>query len=329
MKTIALFFGGPGSESVVSLMSAKNVIKYFDYKRYHLVLIYWNPVDRAFYQVQNIEKLANLKKGLEIKDFSKLFEAALLMTHGRYGEDGILQSILESQMIKYCGCGVLSSALCMDKAIFKNYLAAKKIRQTKYAVLDFELDEEKELLAKQKNILHKFKMPIYIKPANSGSSLGITRVNQKKDFSAALKIACQYDKKIVIEEGLVGPQEIEMAIIGNKNLEISEPGELRLVKDFYDYDDKYKLGKTEIIVPAKLSKAIKLKLQKRAIELYRFFACRGFARLDFFVVKNEIYVNEINTLPGFTDISMFPVLMMSKGMSYREILNKIIDLAFQ
>lgn len=329
MKTIALFFGGISNESEVSIMSAKNVVKSFDYKLYKLKLVFWNKKDRLFYLVKDINKLVTTKSNrLAIEDFKKIFDVALPMTHGRYGEDGVLQAIFESQKIKYCGCRVLGSAVCMDKALFKDLLKAKNIKQVKYIVIDLKANTEIEIKGLKDKIKKTFKTPLYIKPANSGSSVGITKIDNFNQLEMALNIALKHDTKVVVEEGLISPKEVEVAVLGNDKLIVSKPGELRLVKDFYNYDDKYKLGQVEVIIPAKIPSATIKIIQKLAAEIYHLANCQGFSRLDFFVSKNKIYFNEINTLPGFTDISMFPMLIMNIGMTYRELINKIIELAY-
>jgi D-alanine-D-alanine ligase len=329
MKTIALFFGGLSNEAEVSIMSAKNVVKHFDYKRYKLKLVYWSKRDGYFYLIKDIKKLIlSPKNRLLLEKWKSTFDVALLMTHGRYGEDGVLQAVLESQKIKYCGCRVLGSAVCMDKATFKDLLTAAKIDQVKYSVLDFNSAGAQDIAAQKKKIQKTLQLPLYIKPANSGSSVGITKVTKYSELERALKEALKHDQKIVIEEGLVNPKEVEVAVLGNRKLIISRPGELLLAKDFYNYDDKYKLGQAQAVVPARVKPAQAKKIKDLAARAYRLANCQGFARVDFFIAKNKIYLNEINTLPGFTDISMYPMLMMDQGMSYQELLNKIIALAY-
>lgn len=328
MRTIGLFFGGLSNEHEVSIISAGKVVKNFDYQKYKLILIYWRKQDGCFYQVKDIKKLQPaVNKRIRLEDFPDIFDIALPMTHGKYGEDGVLQSLLESQKIKYCGCRVLSSALCMDKGIFKTLMSANNICQVRYGVLDYQACRPaaiKKELEKIKNIL---KFPLYVKPANSGSSVGITRVAKAAGLATAIKTALKHDHKIVIEEGLNSPKEIEVAVLGNKKLIISRPGELRLAKDFYDYEDKYKKGEARAVIPAEISHAQTKKIRKMAEQIYRLADCQGFARIDFFIDRRRLYVNEINTLPGFTDISMFPMLMMDSGLSYQKIINKIIALA--
>lgn len=326
MKTIALFFGGPSNEHKVSIASAKNIAKNFDTRKYKLALIYWS-LRGEFFLVSDTSKLRFGKK-LAIQDFPRLFKTAILITHGQGGEDGILQSILESQKIKYAGCRRLSSALCMDKGVFKQHLIGHGIDQVKFAVLDFNKLSLAEINKLKIDIRKKFKLPLYVKPANSGSSLGITKVLGFSGLERAIKAALKHDTRIVIEEGLKNPKEIEVAVLGNKELIVSSPGELSLAKEFYSYDDKYKLGEAKPIIPAKLSSAQKLAIKKLATRTYRLYDCSGFARIDFFISGKKIYLNEINTLPGFTDISMYPLLMMNTGLSYRELINRIISLAY-
>jgi len=326
MKKIGLFFGGLSNEHEVSITSAKNIVNNFPKQKYKLVLIFWDKKG-DFYLITDINKLSSRKK-INLEDFKKLFDIALLMTHGKYGEDGVLQSLLESQKIKYCGCRALSSALCMDKVVFKQHLLSQHINQVKFLVLDYGLDDNKELNQKISQVKTSFKLPLYVKPANSGSSVGITKVEKISQITKAISEALIHDTKIIIEEGLINPREIEVAILGNKKLRISKPGELGLAKDFYNYDDKYKLGKTEVFIPAKISKQENLEIITQSKNVYKLCACSGFARIDFFISKNKVYLNEINTLPGFTDISMYPMLMMHSGLTYTELISEIIELAY-
>lgn len=329
MKKIALFFGGLSNENEISVLSARNVVKYFDYRRYKLELIYWHKKDRKFYLLKNLDQsLNNLKKSIKIEEFAALFDVALLMTHGRHGEDGELQAILESQKIKYCGSRVLSSSVCMDKAIFKDLMSAHDVRQVKYLSFDYRKETDRERQIKLRQIEKEFKFPLYIKPANSGSSIGISRVDKKSGLRNAIRLALKHDDKILIEEGLVNPREVEIAVVGNKKLMVSRPGELKLTKDFYDFNDKYKVGEAKIAIPAKIGTRQAREIRLIAAQAYRLADCQGFARIDFFISRGRIYLNEINTLPGFTDISMFPLLMIDQGLSYKKLLETIIELAY-
>jgi len=327
MKTIGLFFGGLGNEHEVSIKSAKNIAANFPEEKYKLALIYWSKKGN-FYLVKNLNELNKNKRKVSLEDFKKLFDIAFLITHGKYGEDGVMQSLLESQKIKYCGCHALSSALCMDKGVFKQFLLSEKINQVKFLVLDYNLENNQEIINKISQIKTTFKLPLYIKPANSGSSVGITKIDKINQITQAIKEALKHDSKVVIEEGLINPREIEIAVLGNKKLIISKPGELNLAKDFYNYDDKYKLGQAKVIIPANISEKQIREITFLAEKIYKLCGCSGLARVDFFMANNKIYLNEINTLPGFTNISMYPMLIMNKGISYKELIEKILELAY-
>ncbi|MBN2885049.1 D-alanine--D-alanine ligase [Patescibacteria group bacterium] len=328
MKKIALFFGGLGNEAEVSIISAQNIVNNFDYKRQRLVLIYWHQ-DGYFYKLSKMEQVKSpqVSQRLDVSSFKKYFNLALLMTHGRFGEDGVLQGVLESQKIPYSGCGVLSSALCMDKAVFKLLMTGQKIPQVPYFLLDFGRNNSKEREVIIDQSKKQLTLPVFVKPANSGSSVGISKVDKWNKLASAIKLARRHDTKILIEQGVKNVREIEVAVLGNEKLEVSLPGELGLGQSFYDYDEKYKKGRTEMMIPAPLSHQQIIKIQALAKQIYILADCRGFARIDFFIEDKEIYLNEINTLPGFTDISMYPQLMMNNGYSYTGLINKLIDLA--
>lgn len=328
MKTIWLFFWWMSNEAEVSINSAKNIAKYFDKKKYALVLIYWDK-DGSFYKVHNIAdyKKFSKKNHIHPSDFSKIFDIAFPVTHGKFGEDGHLQSIFAVNRIPYCWCRVLSSALCMDKALFKLFLAWHQIPQVHFIHLDFHLMSAADIQEKITFVKTHMKLPLYIKPANSWSSVGIEKVTSYADIENAVNKAKKHDNKIVIEEWLVHPREIEVAVLWNEKLLVSDPGELLLAKDFYDYEDKYKKNEATVRIPAKLSAEEKCQILSLAKKVYHLCDCSGFARIDFFLHGKIIYVNEVNTLPGFTDISMFPMLMQHMGLSYPALINKIIALA--
>jgi D-alanine-D-alanine ligase len=327
-KTVGLFFGGLSNEADISIISAQNIIKYFDYKKYDLVLVYWHK-DNQFYNLKNAGEIKSISKKNRINadDFTKLFDVALPITHGKYGEDGALQGLFEMQKVPYCGCRVLSSSLCMDKAVFKTFLAGHKINQVKFDAIDLRGKKQSDVEEWIAQIKDNFQLPVFIKPSNSGSSVGVVKVTDFKKLKKAIKDAAQHDDKIVVEQGLVNPREIEVAVLGNDELTISDPGELVLDGTFYDFDEKYKNNRTQAVIPAKLNSKTQQEIKSTAIKAYRLCDCKGFARVDFFVDGNKVYLNEINTLPGFTDISMFPMLMKNAGISYKNLINVIIGLA--
>ena len=327
-KTVGLFFGGLSNEAGISVISARNIIKYFDYKKYNLVPVYWHT-DKEFYGVKSVEELTKLSKKnrIRVADFSKLFDVALPITHGKYGEDGALQGLLEIQKVPYCGCRVLSSSLCMDKAVFKTFLAGHHINQVKFDFIDLRNKKKSDVDKWIAKIASTFKLPVYVKPSNSGSSVGVYKVTDFTRLRKAVRDAARHDDKVVVEQGLENLREIEVAVLGNDALTISDPGELVLDGAFYDFDEKYKKNRTSVDIPAKLGSKTTQEIKKVAESVYRLCDCKGFARVDFFVSNKKIYLNEINTLPGFTDISMFPMLMKGAGISYASLINAIIELA--
>jgi D-alanine-D-alanine ligase len=327
MKKVGLFFGGPGNEAEVSVVSARNVAANIDQMAYELLLIYWHT-DGCFYRVNNFEEIVEPKTRVREEEFKSLFDVALPMTHGRFGEDGILQGIFERFGVPYSGCRVLSSALCMDKAVCKRFLAGQNVPQVRFAVIDMNILDADAIEMEKTRIKNEFSLPLFVKPANSGSSVGVTKVDAEDKLDEAIAEAAKHDRKIVVEEGLVGLREVEVGILGNSQLTISRPGELILAKEFYDYDEKYKNNQTEVKIPADLTLEQEQEITSLAEKIYQACDCRGFSRLDFFISGSAVYFNEINTLPGFTHFSMYPMLMMNKGMSYKELLDKIIALAY-
>lgn len=327
-KKVGLLFGGISNEAEISVISAKNIIENFDLGKYDPVLVYWHK-DNHFYRLKNIDDIKRVsgKNRIEAENFLKIFDIAFPITHGKYGEDGALQGLLEMQKVPYCGCRVLSSSLCMDKSVFKTFMAGHKINQVKFDSLDIRGKKPGDLKKWAQKIEKEFKLPVYIKPSNSGSSVGITKVTDFKNLGKAIGEAARHDGKILAEQGLSNPREIEVAVLGNDDPVVSEPGELGLAQDFYDYDEKYKNNRTELTIPAKIDAKTKREIKMTAEKAYRLCDCRGFARIDFFLKGKKVYLNEINTLPGFTDISMFPMLMKNMKIRYKELINRIIGLA--
>lgn len=327
MSKIVLIFGGMGNESSVSIVSAKNIVKHFDYKKHKLSLIFWDK-SGFFYLVKKIEDclIKSKRKLVDASSFKK-YDVAFLVTHGKYGEDGVLQGILESQKVLYTGCHVLSSALCMDKAVLKELMIGHHIPQVDFTVIDFKTHSKQQTKKIILESVKKIGMPMFIKPANSGSSVGITRVTKQSQISKAIKTALIHDSKVILEQGLNSPREIEIGVLGNGSLIISPAGEIQLAKEFYEFEDKYQKGEAKPIIPALITHTQASKIRELADRIYRLCDCRGFARIDFFIERGNIFFNEINTLPGFTDVSMYPLLMFNAGINYKKLINAIIDLA--
>jgi D-alanine-D-alanine ligase len=279
-----------------------------------------------------IKKLLELEKNktdLKLVDFNNLKKEigfAFLMTHGDFGEDGKIQGLLDSFEIPYSGSGVSSSAVCMDKIFAKEILSSNSIPVTPYIKIlnniTFEEDAKK---------LTELKYPLFVKPANAGSSVGISKIYSPAELKAAFKKASKYDSRILIEEG-ISAREIEVGILEDKNgkgktLKVSALGEIIANDDFYGFESKYKSEKTVLQIPAKLDKATEANIENLALRIFKLLDCKGFARIDFFIDKNtgKIYFNEINTLPGFTQKSMYPLLFKEKGISYSDLVEKLIN----
>lgn len=314
MKKIGVIFGGMSNEAEVSVMSARNVLAQLDRDRYEPVAIFWRK-DGTFVRVPDADNLEQCVL-LPLEELSKTVAVAFPVTHGKYGEDGVIQGMLEALKIPYCGCNVLSSAVCMDKAVFKDLMSGAGISQTNYIVLKDGTETSPS-----------FPLPWFVKPANSGSSVGITKVEATDQLADAIKSARMHDSKVIIEQGVQDAMEIEVAVLGNQDLVVSVPGQIIPSREFYDYEDKYIAGASRAVIPAPLGSAVAERVRTIAEQAYRRADCRGFARVDFFVRDDEVLLSEINTLPGFTDISMYPKLMEAAGISYKDLLSRIIELA--
>lgn len=345
-KTVGVIFGGKSGEHEVSCVSASYVVNAIDKKKYNVKtigitkkgewLLFEGPTEMMADGSWEKKAKADLKKnpkhfafqviGAGGKDLKALIDFALPIMHGPNGEDGTMQGLLELLNIPYGGCGVVSCASTMDKIIAKEIFANAGLRQTPYvALLSNQIGKKKE-----DEINAKLKYPLFVKPANMGSSVGITKVKEKKDLRKALKFAAKYDERIVVEQG-VDCREIETAVMGIDKLICGVPGEILPAADFYDYDAKYNNAESKTIVPANINKKMQAEVLEMAKTAYLACGCDGYARVDFMLDKktNKFYINEINAIPGFTSISMFPMMMQKKGMKYSEIIDKIIELGYE
>ena len=348
MIKLAVMFGGKSTEHNVSVVSATSIISNLNKEKYEIFPIYID-LDGNFYKyTKSVEEIKPLKIDEEILEIELIdniinylenIDIVFPVLHGLYGEDGAIQGLLELIGKKYVGCKVLSSSLCMDKVyaktIFNNcnidvakYMYVKKLND-KYIYIDNKFNrliiDEIELKNKIKNNL---KYPVFIKPSNSGSSVGVNKANNDDELIKYLKIAFQYDAKVLIEEGIIG-REVECAILGNDEPIASYIGEVISAEDFYSYDSKYKNKESITVIPANIEENIMEEIRKQAIKAYLACDCQGLSRVDFFIEENtnRIILNEINTIPGFTEISMYPKLMEHLGYNYSSLLDKLIDLA--
>jgi len=254
--------------------------------------------------------------------------------HGTFGEDGTIQGLLELADIAYVGAGVLGSAAGMDKDVMKSLFLAAKIPIVKHVTI-LRSAWEKEPEKVQKFVESKLKYPVFVKPANLGSSVGISKAHDRRELGPAIEEAARFDRKIVIEQGVGGKKnkarEIECSVLGNDEPIASIPGEIVPVKEFYDYNAKYLDEGSELIIPAKLSKAETKKVQELAIRSFKAVDCSGLARVDFLMdpTSRKVYLNEINTMPGFTAISMYPKLWAASGLDYSDLIDRLIQLGIE
>ncbi|MGO9087427.1 MAG: D-alanine--D-alanine ligase [Terriglobales bacterium] len=254
--------------------------------------------------------------------------------HGTFGEDGTIQGLLELADIAYVGAGVLGSAAGMDKDIMKSLFIAAGIPIVKHVTI-LRSDWEKDAKRVEKLVGSKLKYPVFVKPANLGSSVGISKAHNRKELGPAIEEAAKFDRKIVIEQGVGGKKEkareVECSVLGNDDPEASVPGEVVPVKEFYDYNAKYLDEGSELIIPARLTKAQTKKVQQLAVAAFKAVDCSGLARVDFLMdpKTKKIYLNEINTMPGFTSISMYPKLWAASGLEYSDLIDRLIQLGIE
>ncbi|KKQ03980.1 MAG: D-alanine-D-alanine ligase [Parcubacteria group bacterium GW2011_GWB1_36_5] len=302
---IGVLFGGKSAEHEVSVNSARNVINALNSKKYQVI---------------------SIKIGKDGKfDFSiiKKVDVVFPVLHGPFGEDGSMQGFLKLTNVPYVGAGVLGSAVGMDKDVMKRLLRDADIPIGKFIILH---NGEKKLFSEIEKTLG---LPVFVKPANLGSSVGISKVKNKKEWHRAIKSAFFYDSKIIVEENIPG-REIECSVLGNEKPMASVPGEIIANQEFYSYDAKYAGAGSEAVVPAKLNENTIKRVQELAVKVFKTLNCEGMGRVDFFVKDSgEIIVNEINTIPGFTSISMYPKLWEASGIPVSKLVDKLIELAIE
>lgn len=328
MIKLGVIYGGKSTEHDISEMSAKSVIENLNKEKYEVHEIYINKYGKWFENKNGqIEEIYNLLWTL------KELDVVFPVLHGKYGEDGTIQGMLEMLGIPYVGCGVLASAVGMDKAYTKILFERAGIPQTKYIYIRKRENgyymvndnfEEEEL--KIEKITSKLKFPMFVKPSNSGSSVGVKKVTTIEELKSAIENSQQYDNKILIEEGIVG-KEVECAILEDEKINVSTVGEIKSAEEYYSFDAKYNIPESKIIIPAEISKDEAQRIKELAIKAFKAIDGKGLARVDFFIENetNKIYINEINTMPGFTQISMYPKLFENIGIGFTELLDKLIE----
>lgn len=333
MKKIKLgiIYGGLSTEHEVSINSAKSIIDNIDKDKYEIYKIY---IDKKGNWYKEDNKIDN------VFDYLRNLDVIFPVLHGLYGEDGTIEGLFELLGVPYVGCNVLSSSICMDKIYTKmildkigidtaKYIYVKKVKD-KYIYINNTFDE-KELSLEEISLLveDSLSFPVFVKPSRSGSSIGINKAHNKEELIKYIKYASGFDSKILIEENIIG-RELECAILGNDLVEASPIGEILPKGEFYSYNAKY-IDDSETLIPNDIDKIVCDKIRSVAVKAYKALDCRGLSRVDFFLEKdtNRIILNEINTMPGFTTISMYPKLWESIGISYKELLDKLINLALE
>lgn len=340
-KRIGIIFGGCSPEYDVSLESSYSVITNLNKEKYEIILIGitkdgdWYKYDG---EIENIKDNTWQEQGkctkivistnksdkgiinLENGDLIKL-DAIFPVLHGRDGEDGAVQGLLQLSGIPLIGCGILSSSLCMDKHLSHKLVESYGIKVAKSIVINNKTSNN-EIIEKLKELNY----PLYVKPMRAGSSFGITKIENEKEIEQAIKEAFKYDTEIIIEENVDGV-EIGCAVLGNDELIVGEVDEIELSKGFFNYTEKYTLKTSKIHVPARIDDKISKEAKETAKKIYRILKCKDFARVDMFLTKQgEIYFNEINTIPGFTSHSRYPSMMKQIGINFEELLDRLISL---
>ena len=330
MIKLGIVYGGVSTEHDISVMSAKSVIENLDKEKYEIHEIYINKYGK-WYEVIDDEKEEIYNLIWTLKKLDVVFP----VLHGLGGEDGTIQGMLEMLQVPYVGCKVLASSVGMDKVyakiIFEKagipeapYVYIKK-KENGYIIVNENFEEEE---FKVESITKKLNYPMFVKPSNSGSSVGVKKATNNEELKMAIENAGQYDNKILIEQG-INAREVECAILDGTEVRASTVGEIISAEEFYSFDAKYNIPNSQTIIPAKIEKKLIEEIQKNAIKAFKSIDGRGLARVDFFIEEgtNNIYINEINTMPGFTKISMYPKLFESDKISYSELLDILINYA--
>jgi D-alanine-D-alanine ligase len=343
---VGVLFGGRSGEHEVSLASAASVIRGLDPDKYEAVPIgitkdgHWLVGEGAAKLLPDI-----LKSGRRVMLTADPTEAAIVpmdrgagaqrfdvifpVMHGTFGEDGTIQGMLELANVPFVGAGVLGSAIGMDKDVSKRLCQAAGIPVVPWVTVH-RWHWEKDPDAVKAEVESKFSYPVFVKPATLGSSVGMTKVHNSEELAPALNLACEFGMKILVEKA-VSAREIEVSVLGNHDPQASVPGEIVPHREFYDYAAKYLEDGTQLLIPAELKPAQVKKIQALAIEAFRTLELSGMARVDFFVEKKggKLFLNEVNTIPGFTSISMYPKMWEASGIPFRELIDKLIELALE
>jgi D-alanine-D-alanine ligase len=344
--TVGLVYGGKSGEHEVSLQTAFAVMNSFDYDKYEIIPFYiskqglWKVGETLSVPYSEVEQLKladateDMGTALNVV-FSRLsgaeqkVDVMFPLLHGTYGEDGTIQGLFEMANIPYIGAGVLASSAGMDKVVMKKLFADAGLDQCEYCYFNISAWKRKshELIV---GVEDKLGYPVFVKPANLGSSVGISKATDKESLVKAIDFAFRYDTKVIIEE-FVDAREVEVGVLGNDEPEASVPGEIVSSGEYYDYAAKYTDGKSQMMIPAPVDSEVADRLRESAITAFRAIEGSGITRADFFLRRSDskILINEVNTMPGFTPYSMYPLLWRETGVSYRALLDRMIELALE
>jgi len=346
---LGVIFGGMSTEHDISIVSGSSVLKNLNKEKYDITPIYIDENGEWYNYEKDLNEIEILKVGEQPTELKKLenpmealknMDVVFPVLHGLYGEDGTIQGLFELLKVPYVGCRVLGSCVCMDKVYTKIILEKAGINQAKYVYVrkfndkyifvDEQFNERVlDLDETAKEVEKVVGLPAFVKPSNSGSSVGINKAKTIDELKDAIEYASKFDNKILVEENING-REVECAVIGNEEVDASCVGEILPAEDFYSFDAKYKNSESRVVIPAELDKEISESIRKTAIKAFKAVDGKGLSRVDFFVERetNKIYLNEINTMPGFTTISMYPQLWGECGKTYSELLDELIKNAY-
>lgn len=343
-KKLGLLYGGKSAEHKVSMQTALAVINALDFEKFDIYPIYitekgqWNKGPLLTGKVEHIKELqffqqeslpsGALAPSLFQAEEEGSFDIIFPLLHGPNGEDGTVQGLLELLNLPYVGNGVMSSSSGMDKVMMKNIFAQAGLPQVKY-VWFIRSEWEKNNEEAYQKVEEEIGYPCFVKPANLGSSVGINKCNDRKQLEDAFHEAFQFDRKIIIEEGVTA-REVELGVLGNDEPECSVAGEIIPKVEFYDYKAKYEDGNTLLVIPAEITESEYKMLEDLAIRAFKALDCSGLVRADFFLTKDgNPYINEVNTMPGFTPFSMFPLLWKHTGLEYPQLIERLVELGLE
>lgn len=332
---VLVLAGGQSGEHEISLLSTRSMLQELASERIEVTPLViakdgtWLDLEASRSAIREKSVATGGLPVLRRAGVAHDFDVVFPLLHGPHGEDGTVQGMLELGNIPYVGSGVLASSLCMDKAMCKDVLKSHGLTQLRYT-----LTTRAEWMAHPEQALHRaaeLSGPWFVKPANLGSSVGITKAKTKDELRASIVLALEHDRRVIIEEGLPSIREVEVAVMGNDAPEASPVGEIHYDAEFYDYETKYTPGRSSMSIPAKLPEEVARELRAQALLAYRALDCAGLARVDFFYQEStgKAVINELNTIPGFTPFSMFTKLWMATGLTYTQVVEKLVDHALE